>query len=115
VLASRCRAEFLVLPAGTSRAIVLRPSPTEGRADFRSLYAVWVSGVRIPLARLGTSIRWWARWIGDGARRGGCRVAAPRGPGASRAGTWAGRVVIAPDFDAPLPNGLVDELEGNAW
>jgi len=29
-------------------------------------------------------------------------------------GTWAGRVVIAPDFDAPLPNGLVDELEGNA-
>lgn len=29
-------------------------------------------------------------------------------------GNWAGRVVIAPDFDAPLPSGLVDDFEGNA-
>lgn len=29
-------------------------------------------------------------------------------------GNWAGRVVIAPDFDAPLPGAIVDEFEGNA-
>ena len=29
-------------------------------------------------------------------------------------GNWAGRVEVAPDFDAPLPAGLVDEFDGNA-
>ena len=29
-------------------------------------------------------------------------------------GNWEGRVVIAPDFDAPLPGAIVDEFEGNA-
>jgi prevent-host-death family protein len=28
-------------------------------------------------------------------------------------GNWSGRVVIAPDFDAPLPETLVNEFEGS--
>ena len=37
------------------------------------------------------------------------RRAAPRKPG-----TWKGRVVISPDFDAPLPADLLAVFEGQA-
>jgi prevent-host-death family protein len=72
----------------------------EAKTHLSDLVERAARGEEIVIAKAGQPR---ARLVPIGRRR------SPRKPGA-----WKGRVRIAADFDAPLPDGLLDAFEGRS-